>query len=106
LSGVYGTDGDAIDQLSVENPDMAGLIHPALPYRNSEVVWSVRYEMARTLADVLSRRLRALILDARAAVEAAPGVAAVLAAELGKDSRWIQEQVASFRKLARNYIVR
>jgi glycerol-3-phosphate dehydrogenase len=41
-----------------------------------EVVWAARYEMARTIEDVLARRTRALFLDAAAALEAAPVVAA------------------------------
>jgi glycerol-3-phosphate dehydrogenase len=34
----------------------------------AEVVWAIRYEMARTIDDVLSRRVRSLVLDARAAI--------------------------------------
>jgi glycerol-3-phosphate dehydrogenase len=34
----------------------------------AEVVWAIRYEMARTIDDVLSRRVRLLFLDARAAI--------------------------------------
>ena len=60
--------------------------------------------MSRTVDDALSRRTRALLLNARAAVEAAPGVASLLAAELGKDSVWTEAQVAAFRTLAAQYI--
>ena len=34
----------------------------------AEVVWAIRYEMARTIDDVLSTRVRLLFLDARAAI--------------------------------------
>jgi glycerol-3-phosphate dehydrogenase len=47
-------------------------LHPALPYQQGEVVWQVRHEMARCVEDVLARRTRALILNARASIEAAP----------------------------------
>jgi glycerol-3-phosphate dehydrogenase len=67
------------------------------------IVRAVREEMARTVDDVLSRRTRALILDARAAIEAAPDVAKVMAAELGRDERWQEEQLRAFRELARGY---
>jgi glycerol-3-phosphate dehydrogenase len=33
----------------------------------AEVAWAIRYEMARTIDDVLARRVRLLFLDARAA---------------------------------------
>ena len=41
--------------------------------------------MARTVEDVLARRTRALFLNAPAAVEMAPEVARLMAAELGHD---------------------
>jgi glycerol-3-phosphate dehydrogenase len=57
--------------------------------------------MARTLEDVLSRRTRSLLLDSDAALRAAPGVAAVMAQELGRDNAWIEQQVAEFTVLQR-----
>jgi glycerol-3-phosphate dehydrogenase len=60
--------------------------------------------MARTVDDVLARRTRALLLDARAAMEAAPAAAAVLAAELGRDAAWERAQVAEFTAIARAYL--
>ena len=53
---------------------------------------------------MLARRTRALFLDARASIEAAPPVAALLAAELGKDTAWQEAQVARFRELAAGYL--
>ena len=76
-----------------------------LEYRVAEVVWAARVEMARTVEDVLSRRTRALVLDARAAMAAAPKVAEVLAKELGRDARWQAEQVQGFIALADSYVV-
>jgi glycerol-3-phosphate dehydrogenase len=60
--------------------------------------------MARTLEDVLSRRTRALFLDAHAALEIAPRVAALMAEELGKPASWEQQQVQEFSRLAKNYL--
>ena len=101
----YGADGDAIRQLITDIPDLGDLIHPVLPYRKAEIIWAVRFEMARTLADVLARRLRALILDARAAVEIAPLAANVMAGELGKNRQWEKNQVAQFQKMASGYLL-
>ena len=61
---VYGTDLPSIQHLSAEDPALEKLLHPRLPYRCREVVWAARYEMARTVEDVLARRTRALFLDA------------------------------------------
>ena len=55
-----------------------------MPYAGAEVVWAAREEMARTVEDVLARHTRALFLNARAAVEMAPQVAALMAREPGR----------------------
>jgi glycerol-3-phosphate dehydrogenase len=73
-----------------------------LPFTRAEVIFAVRHEMARTVEDVLSRRTRALLLNARAAERAAPLTAKIMADELGRDKVWIDEQVRTFCELARN----
>jgi len=60
----------------------------------------VRHEMARTVDDVLARRTRCLLLDARAARSCAGAVARVMAQELGRDSAWVDRERASFESLA------
>jgi glycerol-3-phosphate dehydrogenase len=60
-------------------------------------------EMARTVEDVLARRTRALFLNAKAACEAAPAVAAIMASELGRDEVWQLHQVRALQELARDY---
>ena len=101
---VYGADADYIRALVVDSPALDELLHPALPYRFAEVVWAVRAEMARTLDDVLSRRTRALLLNASAAMEIAPKVAQCMARELGLDAEWERLQVKQFRELATQYL--
>jgi len=98
---VYGSD---LPQLSVINPTLNKILHPRLPFLQSEIVWAARYEMARTLEDVLARRTRALFLDARASMEAAPLAARLLGAELGLGLEWQLNQVTQFGLLAQNYI--
>ena len=77
---VYGSDAPAIEAMERDDPALAEPLHPALPYTGAEVVWAARHEMARTVEDVLARRTRALFLNARAAIEMAPRVAALMAA--------------------------
>lgn len=96
----YGTDAQAVRALGTGEAELSGLLHPALPYLRAEVAWGARREMARTVEDVLSRRTRALLLDARASAECAPLVARLLARELGRDEAWQKAQVEAFRKLA------
>ncbi|MFN3265287.1 MAG: glycerol-3-phosphate dehydrogenase/oxidase [Deinococcales bacterium] len=94
---MYGTDALHIRGMTEDNPALGEPIHPNLPYIEAEIVWAVRQEMSRTLEDALSRRTRALLLDARAALEAAPKVAALMAQELGRDQAWQQAQLDAFR---------
>jgi glycerol-3-phosphate dehydrogenase len=60
--------------------------------------------MARTVEDVLARRTRALFLDARAAVEAAPVVANLLAKELNRSDAWKAKDLADFFEVAKGYL--
>ena len=68
------------------------------------IVRAARDEMARTVEDVLARRTRMLVLDARAAMDAASAVASALAATLNRDEAWQRTQLASFCDLARGYL--
>ncbi len=102
---VYGADAPAVRQLLEERPEWNELLHPRLPYRAGEVIWAARHELARTVEDILSRRTRALLLDARASLEAAPRVAALLAAELGFDDAWQQQQLREYRAVAESYLL-
>jgi glycerol-3-phosphate dehydrogenase len=101
---VYGADAAGVLALAEKNPALAQTLHPNLPYIAAEIVWAARHEMSRSLDDALSRRTRALLLDARAAVAIAPAVAQLLAAELGKDTSWIADQIQSFNSMAAQYI--
>jgi len=101
----YGSDAPAVEELISSDPALAEPLHHRLRPCLGEVVWAVREEMARTVDDVLSRRTRSLILDARAAVEAAPRVAELVATELGRDEEWAENQVESFREMAKDYVL-
>jgi glycerol-3-phosphate dehydrogenase len=101
----YGSDRDAVLALVNEHPDWVRKLHPKYDYLQAEVVWAVRYEMARTVEDVLARRIRLLFLDAQAAIEAMPVAAKLIAEELNKNEMWQEEQVSSFTKLAQAYLL-
>ncbi|HXP07482.1 MAG TPA: glycerol-3-phosphate dehydrogenase C-terminal domain-containing protein, partial [Acidobacteriaceae bacterium] len=103
--GVYGSDAEAILALAAADERLAKPLHPALPYIGAEVIWGVRTEMARTVDDILSRRTRALFLNARAAIEMAPAVAKLMAEELGTGQDWIDQQLIEFNQLAAKYLL-
>ena len=101
---VYGSDGAAVRDL-IDKTELEAKLHDRLPYRAAEVIWAARYEMARTVEDVLARRTRALLLDARASIRAAARVAHLLACELNRDEPWIQSQIDAYSELAQGYVL-
>lgn len=101
---VYGSDLPELERLLSEHDDWGRPLHPKLPFRAGEVVWAARFESARTVEDVLARRLRALFLDARASVESAPTVAKLLADELKHDAAWRENQIRTFSRIAADYL--
>ena len=102
---VYGTDRQALLALVNENKAWGERLDPRAEYIAAEVIWAVRHEMARTVEDVLARRVRILFLDARMAIDVAPKVAALIASELQKDAQWETEQVTTFRAMAKSYLL-
>lgn len=102
----YGSDKNGITDLMEKYPETKQLISCRLNIYAAQVIWAVRFEMARTVEDFLSRRTRALLLDAREAMLVAPKVAKIMAAELGKDKQWEEMQVKEFEKVASKYILR
>jgi glycerol-3-phosphate dehydrogenase len=101
---VYGADAPAIQELARKEPALAEKLHSELPYIGAEVVWAVHQEMARTVEDVLSRRTRALLLGARASIEAAPRVAELMARELKRGEDWQKQTVRDFQQVAQGYL--
>lgn len=96
-----GAQRNAVAQADRSSPR----IHPAAALTRGQVVNYCRTEMARTIDDVLSRRSRLLYTDARAAMEAAPAAARIMADELGRDETWIEQQVSAFMTVASKCII-
>ncbi|PCI32097.1 MAG: FAD-dependent oxidoreductase [Flavobacteriaceae bacterium] len=100
----YGTDKEGILELA-KKESFTTTVSNTLKIIEAQVVWAVRYEMAKTIEDILARRTRSLFLDAKESVAIAPKVAAIMASELGHDKTWETAQVAEFKKIAKNYIL-
>lgn len=101
---IYGSDRKYIEELIKLQPELNQKLHPKFPYTKAEVVWSIRNEMAETVEDILSRRLRILFIDAAVAIDMSKKVASILAKELGADKNWEQNQLEIFNTLASGYI--
>ncbi len=78
----HGSEAAAVVAFCAEHGETDRLT-PELPYLKGEVRWAARRELARTLDDVLQRRLRVSLRDPQAGGRAAAGAAESLAQELG-----------------------
>lgn len=71
----------------------------------AEVEYFINKEMAQTVEDILARRIRLLLLDAEAAIDAAPHIAKQMAIVMNKDKIWIEKQIHDFAEVAEQYVL-
>lgn len=100
---VYGSDTDEIQKLAKVDTSLRAKLHPNYDFIEAEVIWASRNEMVYNIEDFLARRIRFLLLDAKASLEAAPRVATLMAAELQKDENWIKSQLENYSALVKSY---
>ncbi len=100
----YGADEENLRVIIESDKMLAEQIHPGLPFIKAEILWAVRNEMCMKVEDFLSRRTRALLLDAEATIQSAPVVAELMAKETNKNKDWIKNEIDSFNSLAKNYL--
>ena len=96
LTGRYGGETAVLLAMIESDPSLAEPLVAGLPYLGVEAVFATRYEMARTVDDVLSRRTRARLLAGEAAASAAPKVAALMGQDLGWSGPEHDDQVRAF----------
>ena len=96
LAARFGTEASLINEMIAENPILGEQLIAGLPYLKAEAVFAVKYEMARTLDDILSRRTRARIINRRASVASARAVAELIAPLLNWGEQEINNQVLAY----------
>jgi glycerol-3-phosphate dehydrogenase len=100
----YGSDAEPIKKRI--NGNAGEWISESLKIHPMQVRWAVEHEMARTVEDVLSRRTRALLLNAKESIRICREVAGIMAQALGKDQQWIEAEVAHYTQLAEQYLLK
>jgi glycerol-3-phosphate dehydrogenase len=103
LAHRYGYAARGVLAMAEERPELAQRIVPDLPDLLAEAPFSVRHEQAATVADVLLRRTRLGLLEARALVDPdgpARVVAEAMAPELGWDSGRVNQEVEDWLEVA------
>jgi glycerol-3-phosphate dehydrogenase len=99
----HGTEASALASLGAELDLLRPLV-PGRPFLEAEVAWAARNELALSVDDVLSRRLRLSPELGRGRSAVAPRAAAILAAELGwSATRCEQERDAYLASAEREY---
>jgi glycerol-3-phosphate dehydrogenase len=96
LTSRYGTEANDVLALAEGHPDLLEPVIDGLPYTGAELRYAAREEMAQTLDDVLGRRTRALIQQARPSMSAAVAAARLIAADMGWDDDQAVEQANRF----------
>jgi glycerol-3-phosphate dehydrogenase len=92
----YGTEARFVSDLLQDNQQLLKPIVEGLPYTEAEVLYAVRHELARSVDDVLSRRMRARLMARDASARAAVRVGEILQSELGLRADVIASQVSDY----------
>jgi glycerol-3-phosphate dehydrogenase len=102
---IYGSDEKELKEFVADNREWSDTLSDETNIMAGQVIWAVRKEMARTVEDVLARRMRVLFIDARLAMRLAPKVADIMMTELKEDENWKEIQIRAFSELAKGYLL-
>ncbi len=96
---------ERIHAIITENPVFGERLDENFSFRKADVVYAVRYEMARIPEDILARRSRILFLDAKTAIRLSRAVALLMAQELDRNPEWVEKQTRRFEQTAQAYLL-
>jgi glycerol-3-phosphate dehydrogenase len=95
----FGEDALQVLALIEADPSLGEPVISGLPYLGAEFVFSAREEMTTSLVDLLTRRTRAHLQDARATLRAAPAIARLVAPDLGWSDDDVTNELETYRGL-------
>jgi glycerol-3-phosphate dehydrogenase len=105
LAARYGHAANLVMRLAAVDTDLAARVSPDLPDIVAEAAFAADHEQAHSVADVLLRRTRVGLLDARRLCEATAdgprAVARAMAAQLGWDDARVERELGDWRDVAR-----
>ncbi len=97
----FGEESTALLEMIRADESLATTPIEGQPYVAAEFLYSARFEMATSLIDLVTRRTRAHLHDARATLAAAPFLAGLVAEELRWDDAQVVAEVEAYRALVR-----
>jgi len=95
----YGNDAPALLELVHADESLGIEVVEGQPYVGAEFVYAARHEMATSLVDLVTRRTRAHLHDARSTLAAATAIARLVAADLRWSDDDVTRQVGDYRAL-------
>ena len=98
----YGSETSELLALIAADPALANVTITGQRYLDVEFIYAARREMATSLIDLVTRRTRAHLHDARATLLSAPAIARLVASELRWDEAECVRQVDNYRQLVRS----
>jgi len=99
----YGNNRQQLLDMIDKEPGLAERVHPKLPYTFAEVRWCTENEMVEHLEDLLSRRLRAMLLNTAATEVMAEKILPMVAETLSWDEERSKKELNEIKMLAKNY---
>jgi glycerol-3-phosphate dehydrogenase len=97
----FGEDALVILDMIAAHEELGACPIEGQPYVAAEFVYAARFEMATSLIDLLTRRTRAHLHDARATLQGAARVAQLVAADLGWSDEDRQRELDAYGSLVR-----
>lgn len=98
LCGVYGARAPELGAAIAKDRALGARIDPELPYIWAEVDFAASHDLARTVDDVLARRVPLLLVSRDNGLGVTDRVAAMLAARLGWDAVTTQQLADEYRR--------
>ena len=102
----FGEDAEQIMAMIAERPELADVAIPGLDYVKAELLYSARHEMVTSLIDLLTRRTRAHLMDARATLASAGEIVRLVAPELNWDDHEGERQLEDYSRLVADEFTR
>jgi len=97
LCGVYGARARTIGAAIAADRSLGARVNADLPYVWGEIDFSVTHELARTITDVLARRVPLLLVGREQGLDVCGEVARRMAARLGWSATEVERQLAEYR---------
>ncbi|MEO8549843.1 MAG: glycerol-3-phosphate dehydrogenase [Kofleriaceae bacterium] len=97
LCGVYGARAPQLGTAIAADRTLGERMDPELPYVWAEVDFAARHDLARTVDDVLARRVPLLLVSRDQGLGVCERVARMLAGVLGWDAAMIAKQLEDYR---------